>query len=236
MQGTVVMLLALSGLGCHHKQCAPAYAETCYSSCYSGSSCYSSTCYSSGCYSSCYSGSSCYSSCYSGSSCYSSCYSGSSCYSSCYTETSCYSSCYTETSCYSSCYSGPKHKHGLFGHKRRSCSACCAPAPMPVAASCDPCSMGYSGVPVYGTYTPVYDGYPSGQYVGSGQSYTSPMSSQVVPAVKPVDAAPAAPAAPTPEAPSPGNPAPAPAAPTPAPVPPTPAPGATTPPTPPPAS
>jgi hypothetical protein len=205
MQGTVVMLLALSGLGCHHKKCAPVVAETCYSS---------SSCYSSGCYSSCYSGSSCYSSCYSSgySSCYSSCYSGAA-YSP--AEYSCYS-------CYSSCYSAPRHKHGLFGHKRKSCSACCAPAPV-AAPACDACST-YGGPPVYGTYTPVYDGYASGQYIGSGQSYTPPMSGQAMPAPKPADLAPAAP-----EAPSPGNPAPA------APVPAAPAPAPTTPPTPPPA-
>ena len=36
MQGTIVMMLALSGLGCHHKSCGPAYAPACYSACYSG--------------------------------------------------------------------------------------------------------------------------------------------------------------------------------------------------------
>ena len=36
MQGTIVMLMALSGLGCHHKNCAPAYAPACYSAGYSG--------------------------------------------------------------------------------------------------------------------------------------------------------------------------------------------------------
>ena len=36
MQGTIVMMLALSGLGCHHKSCGPAYVPACYSSCYSG--------------------------------------------------------------------------------------------------------------------------------------------------------------------------------------------------------
>ncbi len=35
MQGTVVMLLALSGLGCHHKKVETTYADSCYSSCYS---------------------------------------------------------------------------------------------------------------------------------------------------------------------------------------------------------
>jgi len=40
MQGTVVMLMALSGLGCHHKSCVTTVAPACYSSCYG--SCYSS--------------------------------------------------------------------------------------------------------------------------------------------------------------------------------------------------
>jgi hypothetical protein len=79
MQGTVVMLIALSGLGCHHKSCDVAYAPPSYS-------CFSSGCYAnvypqgyvspssySGCYSSCYSG--CYSGCYGGG-CYGGCYSG----------------------------------------------------------------------------------------------------------------------------------------------------------------
>ena len=38
MQGTIVMMLALSGLGCHHKSCAPVNVSACYSACYS--SCY----------------------------------------------------------------------------------------------------------------------------------------------------------------------------------------------------
>ena len=42
MQGTVVMLMALSGLGCHHKGFSGP-VQTCYSSCYSNvsSGCYS---------------------------------------------------------------------------------------------------------------------------------------------------------------------------------------------------
>jgi hypothetical protein len=202
MQGTVVMLLALSGLGCHHKKSAPVYVETSYSSCYTD-----------GCYSSCYSGTGCYSSCYSGAA-----YSPA--------EYSCYS-------CYSSCYSAPRHRHGLFGCKRRSCAACCAPAPAPPV--CDPCGFaggglysgpGFSDLPVYGTYTPVYQGYSQGQYIGSTQTYSAPAAPPATPAAKPADAAPT-----TPEAPSPGNPAPTPAPPTPV----TPAPTTTTPPTPPPA-
>ena len=89
MQGTIVMLMAMSGLGCHHKHRDVAPVSACYSSCYSSG--YDSGCYSSyapvattyvvpSCYSACYSSgySSCYSSCYSGAS-FSSCYGGS-CY------------------------------------------------------------------------------------------------------------------------------------------------------------
>ena len=78
MQGTVVMLMALSGLGCHNKSCDVVYAPPSYS-CFSGG-CYanvyppayvSPSCYS-GCYSSCYSG--CYGGRYGGG-CYGGCYS-----------------------------------------------------------------------------------------------------------------------------------------------------------------
>lgn len=134
MHGTVVMLMALSGLGCHYKHADVVYAPSCYSgvadACYS--SCYSSSVIQPACYSSCYSAS-CYSSCYSeacySSSCYSSCYSGrkhgffgkhfgklgglfKKHHRTAYVADSCYSSCYssscyTETyaSCYSGCYS-----------------------------------------------------------------------------------------------------------------------------------
>ena len=57
MQGTIVMLMALSGLGCHHKACDTAYAPSCYSGgCYGG--CYAteySTVVEPSCYSACYS-------------------------------------------------------------------------------------------------------------------------------------------------------------------------------------
>ncbi len=46
MQGTIVMMMALSGLGCHHKSCAPMpVATACYASCYSApyGSCYANT-------------------------------------------------------------------------------------------------------------------------------------------------------------------------------------------------
>jgi hypothetical protein len=66
MQGTVVMLIALSGLGCHHKSCDVAYAPPSYS-CFSGG-CYANV------YPSAYVAPSCYSGCYSSS--YSGCYGG----------------------------------------------------------------------------------------------------------------------------------------------------------------
>ena len=189
MQGTVIMLMALSGLGCHHKGSAPAVMA----------SCYAQTCYSSG-YSGCYSGGyaspqveyaptsyvapSCYSECYS--SCYSAAYAG------CYSAAS-YGS---GGSCYGgSCYGGgQKHRHGLFGHRRKSCGACA-----PVAACYSSCYGGemmgggsYSPA-IYGSYTPVY---------GSGQTYgTSPMygSGQAVPQSMDRMTAPSAPAAPVAE-------------------------------------
>ena len=41
MQGTMVLLMALSGVGCHHKNCCVAYTPPCYSAsfldgCYGG--------------------------------------------------------------------------------------------------------------------------------------------------------------------------------------------------------
>lgn len=66
MQGTLLMLVALSGLGCHNKGCDVAYVTPTYASCYSG-----------GCYANWYPGPvmpSCYSGCYTGG--YSGCYGG----------------------------------------------------------------------------------------------------------------------------------------------------------------
>ena len=74
MQGTIVMLMALSGLGCHHKGCDMVYTPSCYSGgCYGG--CYD------GCYATAYATvvePSCYSACYSSgySGCYGGCYGG----------------------------------------------------------------------------------------------------------------------------------------------------------------
>src|SRR5262249_26772519 len=103
MQGTMVMLMALSGLGCHHKACDTAYVSSCYSGgCYGG--CYASgysTIVEPACYSACYSG--CYSGCYGG-------YGGYGGYAGCYG-----GGCYGG-GCYGGIYDGcGGRKHGLFG-------------------------------------------------------------------------------------------------------------------------
>jgi hypothetical protein len=111
MQGTVVMLMALSGLGCHNKSCDVVYAPPLYS------------CFSGGCYANVYPPAYVSPSCYSG--CYSSGYSG--CYSghhgcglfaklfSCFKHSGCYG-CY---GCYgggSGCYgSGDSCYGGMYG-------------------------------------------------------------------------------------------------------------------------
>ena len=111
MHGTVVMLMALSGLGCHHKHADVAYVPSCYTSSYD--SCYSS--YEPSCYSGCYSSADYIGGCYS-----ESCYSDP--WPSCYSERrGCFlkrpfhggpvkkhhrSHAPIETSCYSSYYSG----------------------------------------------------------------------------------------------------------------------------------
>jgi hypothetical protein len=75
MQGTIVMLMALSGLGCHHQGCngcnAAPYMSGCYSACYDigyanyGPGCYATAGFDAymGCYGGCYGGG-CYDSCY----------------------------------------------------------------------------------------------------------------------------------------------------------------------------
>ena len=69
MQGTLVMLVALSGLGCHNKGCDIAYGPPTYTSCFGGGY--------SGCYADVYPGPAmpaCYGGCYGGG--YSGCYGG----------------------------------------------------------------------------------------------------------------------------------------------------------------
>ena len=95
MQGTVLMLVALSGLGCHNKSADVVFTPPAFG-CYGGGS-YASI-YAAGVAPSCFS--SCYTSSYSG--CYSSgCYGG-----------GCYGGCYS--SCYSGLYDGGHHGCGLF--------------------------------------------------------------------------------------------------------------------------
>ena len=101
MQGTMVVLMALSGLGCHHKHCDVVHAPASYSSCYDGGwgGCHGVS-YVSGCYSAPVVIESGYSACYD--SCYSGGWGG----------------------CYSSCYGGKRHGGllgRLFGHKNRGC-------------------------------------------------------------------------------------------------------------------
>ncbi len=162
MQGTIAVLMALSGLGCHHKSCDVAYAPACYSACYGG-------CYDGG-YGGCYGGSvgyvapACYNVAY-----YDACYGGAvldGCYGGGFS--GCYSGCYGGG--FGGCYGGGHggghgHKHGLFSglfgcHKANNC---CQPV-MPGACYSSCYSVGYgeaygcysSSMPVYGSYTPVY--------------------------------------------------------------------------------
>ena len=100
MQGTVMMLMALSGLGCHNKGCDVVYAAPTYSG------------YSSGCYANVYPS---YVSPQSYTGCYAGGYSG--CYATVY-DGGCFGGgCYGggRSSCYSSCYGGGHHGCGLAG-------------------------------------------------------------------------------------------------------------------------
>ena len=109
MQGTLVMLVGLSGLGCHNKGCDVAYVPPSYSSCF-GSGCYANWYpepVTPACYSSCYSGG--YSGCYGGSyggGCYGSF--GGSCFGSCYGGS--FDSCYG-----GGCYTGHHRRMGGCG-------------------------------------------------------------------------------------------------------------------------
>lgn len=140
MQGTIAVLMALSGLGCHHKSCndcyvAPAcysapYLTGCYSACYDvGYVAYSPGCYATACYGG-------WDACY-GAACY-----GAACYGS---------------ACYGGCYGGGHRHGGLFGcFKRKHCGVCNPPVAYGCYGGCyggwDAC---YS-TPVFGSYGPVY--------------------------------------------------------------------------------
>jgi len=108
MQGTVVMLMALSSLGCHNKSYDVVYAPPTYS------------CFGGGCYANVYPNyvaPSSYNGCYAGgySGCYSSCYSG--CFGG-----GCYGGGYG--SCYSSCYGGGYRSHHGCGLLARLFGCC----------------------------------------------------------------------------------------------------------------
>jgi hypothetical protein len=127
MQGTIVMLVALSGMGCHHRSCAPVYETSCYSSCYSA-------CYSTGLYGACYSG------CFSGGvgTYYAGCYSSG------------YGSCYSSMNpTWGGCGLGKKFfKHSGCGSYDGYYNGYIEPIPA---------YANYGGytAPVYGSYTPV---------------------------------------------------------------------------------
>lgn len=207
MQGTVVMLMALSGLGCHHKACDTVYAPSaCYSSCYS-SGCFGG-CYSSSCFSGCYGGDiigSCYTSGYG------SCYSGG--LSSCYSDS--FGGCYSSAD-YGGCYGGHggwkkgccigRLFSGLFhGHKWHRYRGYNAYASDEYVASA-PFYSGYSGMPVFGANVPTYT---------SSQAPVEP--TPVAPSIAPDSATPPPPAPAAPATPNGEGLAPAPASPVPAP-------------------
>ncbi|HEV3121848.1 MAG TPA: hypothetical protein VGY53_08105 [Isosphaeraceae bacterium] len=216
MQGTIVMMMALSGLGCHHKQCCADYAPACYSVSYAA----------------CYSGGYVTGGCYGG--CYGMAVQASAQASAQVMPTACYAmgyGCYPSASysvigsCYGGCYSPPPCRPkcgGLFScfHKRR----------------CDVFSAGGYGypLPVYGSYTAVYGPGMTAPQTTTGQGAMpgmapsggaapsmpppatdagTPPPAGATPPANPTPAAPPAPpdaATPVPSTPAPATPAPPP--------------------------
>ncbi len=172
MQGTLVMLVGLSGLGCHNKGCDVAYAPPSYSSCFS-----------SGCYSNWYPEPvtpACYSSCYSGG--YSGCYGGG-CYGS--FGGSGFGSCYGGSfdSCYGGgCYTGHHRRMGGCGlgklfscfHKNRS--SCYADSCYSSSSCYSSCYASSYSPAIFGSALGMtYPAYGSGQStIVSGQSMGAP--------------------------------------------------------------
>jgi hypothetical protein len=174
MQSTILMLMTLTGLGCHHKACDYSYAApACYSETVSYSGCYASaqsvgyTDYAPACYATAYSA----------------CYNQT--YSSCYGAT--WDACYSSASCYGDyggCYGGGHHKRGLFsglfscfkGRKHSGYSACYGSW-----------NEGCYSTPVFGSYTPTYGGdvvygapvTGSGQWSSSQGTWSTPVNSGV---------------------------------------------------------
>ena len=141
MQGTIVMMMALSGLGCHHKKCCVDYVAPCYTVSYPAPS--HQGCYGGGGYGGCYGGSMAYVA----PACYCNglrwmlwrrdCYGG---------------GCYgcggaTAAVCYGAVAASccpPRQEAGFscFGHRRRACDVFAG-------------DLAYA-MPVYGSYSPVY--------------------------------------------------------------------------------
>ena len=177
MQGTLVMLVALSGLGCHNKGCDIAYGPPTYSSCFGVGL---------GCYADCYPGPvmpSCYAGCYSGG--YSGCYGGG--YGSCYA--GCYGGCYGggcyggwSGGCYGSgigsCYGGYYGSRGLRRHG--GCLSSLFSCFHKRAACSNNCGYAYAAPACYGSaYAPAVFGSALGMTygpMGSGQDYVSVQS------------------------------------------------------------
>jgi hypothetical protein len=224
MQGTLVMLVALSGLGCHNRGCDIAYAPPTYSSCFGvGLGCYADLYpgpVTPACYAGCYGGG--YSGCYGGG--FSSCYAG--CYGGCYGG-GCYGGWFG--SCYGGgwggCYGGKHHRGcggGLFScfHRKR-CSYCSGydyAAPSCYASAYAPAVFGSALGMSYGPFTSGQSmAVPSKQWGGStmqGTTTAPPVPSEVAPPVAPTPVTPRAatpPATPSMDTPPPP---PAPAAPT----------------------
>jgi hypothetical protein len=213
MQGTVLMLMALSGLGCHNKSCDVAYAPPTYS-CFGGG-CYANvypTDYASpGTYSSCYSG--CYSGCYS--SCFSGCFGGYGGGHGCGLLARLFGGCGWRKHSYSygGCYGGGCYGGGCYG------------GGMGYDLPYDPPIFGYALQYNYGTMgTNQYPSTPPG-------AMATPVPSEAAPPVPPNPAptTPTTPGATMPAAPMPETPAPAVTPPPPAPAdvpPPAPKPGA----------
>lgn len=213
MHATVVLLMAMSGLGCHNKSCGGSGYASAPAACSTGcGEVVSGDYYPSSQVGYIDSGSSCSTSGY-GSAGYSSGYSG-----------GMYDASYAAVSCGSTrgCFGGAwKRGGGLFScfKKNRGCYA-------PVSYGCDTnlYDTSYS-TPVFGSYTPSYTGgdsvYSSSQAYGSGQvmGSTQYAPSSYAPATAAGMNSYSAPAAdavapPTPPAPSPADavpPAPAPA-------------------------
>jgi hypothetical protein len=207
MQGTVMMLMALSGLGCHNKGYDMVYAPPTYSG------------YPSGCYANAYpnfvspqSDAGCYVGGYSG--CYAAVYGG-----------GCFGGgCYGGglSSCYSACYGGRHHGCGLLSRLFSCCKS--------RGHGCYSYGYGYGGDPwgyddttFYGgpaawdlPYSPSVNGYARAFNYGVGapgeaeMGYYGGMQGAATPseAVPPVPATPATANPPTPSATTPPTPGP----------------------------